>query len=179
MTLKYLTEKPEPTAVQLAEADKLDAQAAEARKRAEDSFQRCDTDGFLSQWASSMTSDLNRRKAEILRNGGCSQFPLLVEKATGRVVATRVHTFQNRFAEWKNDHVWRIEDPADVARLGRRWVPRSYLRESRVQKALGLEERTFWMPAYAKVTTGGRKATGLSGCANAFVATFKVGEDDE
>jgi hypothetical protein len=44
---------------------------------------------------------------------------------------------------------------------------------------MGLHEESRWFPAIAKITTGGRKSTGLSGCANAFVAVFKVGEEND
>ena len=39
-----------------AQADELRDWAASARRSASDSWERCDTDGFLSQWASGLTA---------------------------------------------------------------------------------------------------------------------------
>ena len=50
------------------------AKAEQAYDRAEESWQRSDTDGFLSQWASGITGDLHRAQADLLDNGGKSTF---------------------------------------------------------------------------------------------------------
>jgi len=43
---------------------------AECHQWAEESFERSDTDGFLSQWASGITARLHEVRAEIARNCG-------------------------------------------------------------------------------------------------------------
>jgi hypothetical protein len=44
------------------------AESDACKKEKEDSFDRCDTDGFLSQWASGLHSSLNSRLAELAEN---------------------------------------------------------------------------------------------------------------
>lgn len=174
-------EAPTPTAEQLAEIERLENERKRALARQEESFQRSDTDGFLSQWADGMTADKNQKTIQILKNGGCARFPVLCD-ADGNVVASKVYRFpdRNRPDQWNNPMVsrWRLPDEL-AAKVGRKWIPTCYINESRVQKKLGFHEEDRWFPAVAKITTGGRKATGLSGCANAFVAVFKKGEEDE
>lgn len=178
--MKWFVEAPKPTDEQLKEIKRLKAEAADRRKRAEESFQRSDTDGFLSQWALNMTARLNEATVRLLQHGGCARFPVLCD-ADGNVVADKVYEFADRFRpdQWNNPTVKRWRLPDDLAeKLGRKWVPvRGYNGISKIQNKLGLHEEDRWFPAYAKLTTGGRKSTGLAGCANAFVATFKVGEE--
>lgn len=172
-TVPYLDKAPAPTEAQLKKIEQLEQEAKDALRREEDSFQRCDTDGFLSQWANRMTADLNRKKIELLKNGGYHQFPVLVDTKTGEVVADHMYTFQDKFApEWTGSVVKRWKVHAEV--YGKTWIPVGS--KSRIQKKLGLHEEYRWFPAYAEITTGGRKSTGLSGCANAFVGVFKKKE---
>lgn len=51
-------------------ADKLRAEAAQHDRNAYESFERCDTDGFLSQWASRLTAQQKRLEAQLIENGG-------------------------------------------------------------------------------------------------------------
>jgi len=59
-------------------AEELREQAKAKVARAEESFERCDTDGFLSQWASRLGADFDLKKAEILEKGGAI-FPALFD----------------------------------------------------------------------------------------------------
>jgi hypothetical protein len=178
----FLTEAPAPTAEQIAQIEALTAEGKRALEMKEESFQRCDTDGFLSQWASGITADLNREKANLLKTGGYSQFPVLCD-AEGKVLASKIYRFADKFRpdQWNAPMVrkWKLSDE-DAAKYGRKWIPvAGYSGKSRIQKQMGLHEESRWFPAIAKITTGGRKSTGLSGCANAFVAVFKVGEEND
>ena len=168
----YFAEAPKPTEAQVAKAAELRAQAIDNLRREEESFQRCDTDGFLSQWALNIGADKLRRQASLLDNGGCATFPVLVYG--DEVVATKVYAFPNKHRPdyWNDpqDYKWRLPDEL-AEKLGRKWIPVG--ERSKVQKQLGLHEEMRWFPAYVEITTGGRKNTGLSGCANAYVAVFK------
>jgi hypothetical protein len=167
-------EKPEPTPEMLAKAEALEAEAKRSRQRAEESFQRSDTDGFLSQWASNIGAEKDCANAAILRNGGCSTFPVLCD-ADGNVLATREHSFPDFNRPWLTVYRWKL--PREYAdKCGRKWVPVG--EKSRVQKQLGLHEETRWFRAEARITTGNRKSTGLSGCANAYVATFQADDSE-
>jgi len=173
----YLTQAPAPSPEHLAEIARLEANAQDQRRRSQESFDRCDTDGFLSQWANDIGAELNARKAELLRNGGYARFRVLCD-AAGNVVADRIHEFADRYApEWSNATVkrWRLPDDL-AAKHGRKWVPvAGYSGKSRVQKKLELHEEDRWFRAYAKITTPrGAKSTGLAGCANAYVGTFRA-----
>jgi hypothetical protein len=53
--------------------------ATKARQQSADSFQRCDTDGFLSQWASDQMATRYDRLADIAANGGKSDFQALTD----------------------------------------------------------------------------------------------------
>jgi hypothetical protein len=55
------------------------AMAGQKRQDAEDSFERCDTDGFVSQWASGCMAQLYEYCAQIAENGGKASFPALFD----------------------------------------------------------------------------------------------------
>lgn len=55
-------------------ADELRAEAAAHEAEAHASFERCDTDGFLSQWASGLSASKARLQATIVENGGVADF---------------------------------------------------------------------------------------------------------
>lgn len=170
-------------------AQELRQEAQAARDRAEESFRRSDTDGFVSQWASGLTAQLKERQAEIAENGG-SIFVGLYE-GQRRVNAKIIHG--------KYGRVWMLSD-SEAERFGRRFVPlgqriedtdddhvfiRRELVEGsgitaqlltkprlgKVQKELGLCQRHELAPAAAKIAGSG---TGLSG--NAWVEVFRIDE---
>jgi hypothetical protein len=70
--------------------DELRQQAAQADQRAAESWERSDTDGFVSQWAHGMTADRDRLQARIIEEGdGTWTFPALFT-TDGRFVPARV-----------------------------------------------------------------------------------------
>lgn len=77
--------------------------ASAAAARREESFQRCDTEGFISQWADGLTSSLYQQRAEIARNGGMAEFPALYDLGGNRVPAKVIDT---RFGS-----CWALIDP--------------------------------------------------------------------
>lgn len=171
--MTYITERPEPTEKHLEQIAKLEKEAAAMRQRAEDSFQRCDTDGFLSQWANQIGARKNDAKIALLRTANHSQFPVLCD-IDGNVIADRIHSFVHEHPRGWGVQVresWRLSD-TDAARYGRKWVPVGS--KSRVQKQIGLHEEDRWFPAYATIESSG---TGLSGAASAYV-TVKRGTED-
>ena len=70
------------------EAEYLAERVEEARKR-EESFQRCDTDGFLSQWAHDQNSVKNAHLAALARNEGRILVGVYVDRETGEPVPAR------------------------------------------------------------------------------------------
>jgi len=118
-----------------------EAKAAKHLDDAQESFERCDTDGYLSQWAHGVMFEVNKKKAEITKNGGKATFAGLYD-GDRRVVAKLITT--------KFGVSWLLDD-AEAERYGRKFVPVGG--NSKVQKALGLSERDEWAPAW--VTTAG------------------------
>lgn len=55
-------------------ARRLRAEAARHEADAAESFERCDTDGFVSQWASGLNAQLAREQADIEEAGGVATF---------------------------------------------------------------------------------------------------------
>jgi hypothetical protein len=74
-------------------AEQLDKAADDQLRSREESWERSDTDGFLSQWASGLTADLYRTQADIVRNGGKAEFPALFTldgvRLNAKVIDTR------------------------------------------------------------------------------------------
>lgn len=93
------TETPETLR---AEAVKLDNQA-------EESFDRCDTDGFLSQWALGLTAQQKRAQANIVENGGKSSFIGLFT-LDGKRVRAKVIKTHPPFAKWATQLTWAFCD---------------------------------------------------------------------
>jgi len=145
--------------------------AAKLFQRANDSFERCDTDGFLSQRASQQTAREHLIQAEIIENGGVEEFVGLYE-GDRRVKA--------RFGSSTHyGHVsfyWLLhDDEADlIARRGKKFLPTG--ENSRVQKQLGLSERPEHAPAKAKLNSNGHACYGRSGDAWGQDATLIIGE---
>jgi len=165
---QYLLTPPAPTQAQLNEIQQLEASAQRSREAAEESFQRCDTDGFLSQWALGLSAQRDEREIEILKNGGYVRVRVLVN-AQGEIVATHTREFPAVNAPWRTNRVWDL-GVAAKERGERRWIPVGD--RSRVQKQLGLHEEFRWVPGYAKITAP-EGARGLGGCASAFVGEFR------
>lgn len=70
-------------------SDALRKQAHDFDRQARESFERCDTDGFLSQWASGLSADRLRLEAEIQDNDGMAEFGCLVDE-DGKILPARV-----------------------------------------------------------------------------------------
>jgi hypothetical protein len=136
--------------------EQLDEQAREARQRSQDSFDRCDTDGFLSQWASDISAELYEREAQIRRDGGQAEFWGLFSLATGERLPAKI--IQGRFGScWLNQRT-------------HQFFPHLPVRKSTLAKR-GVEERREMAAARAVISGSGK---GLSGCANARVITIRT-----
>jgi len=139
-------------------------EATAAHQRAADSFERSDTDGFLSQWAAGLSGQLATRKAEILDHNRTASFVGLWQG--DRRVRARI--IRSRFGPR-----WLIhEDEVDLRNArGKPFVPAFTDNKSRILKELGLTECDETAPAWAVLEGSG---TGLGG--NVWVATFRTGD---
>lgn len=70
----------------------FDAVAAEKFKEANDSFDRSDTDGFLSQWAGHLSSQTNSMKARLAEDGNLAEFNALFDLEGNLVPAKYIRT---------------------------------------------------------------------------------------
>ena len=138
-------------------------EAAKLRQQAHDSFDRCDTDGFLSQWASNLNARLKEHEAELIENGGRDVFPGLYEKEGRRIAA--------KFISGQYGFVWLLRDD-EAEKFGRRFIPAS--EKSKVRKTLGMVIRREKVPARAKISGKGK---GLSGAACCQVITYRTGDE--
>lgn len=133
-----------------------------AAKRRQESWERSDTDGFLTQWAAGKTSSLENRRCGILENGGKAEF-------TGLYEGNRRVKAQLREGDW--GYFWLLDESETdlIDRRGKPFLPSGP--RSRVLKGLGLAERKEMDWAWAKLDGRG---TGLSG--TCWVATFRTGD---
>lgn len=72
-------------------ADKHRKEAAHALQRSQESYERSDTEGFMSQWASNSVADKNRLQAEIAENNGKARFKALFDLSGNYVMAKEVN----------------------------------------------------------------------------------------
>ena len=105
-------------------ADSLRASAAAHLEAREASFERSDTDGFVSQWASGICASRDSLAAEILENGGTATFPGLFSRETGERVPAVLIRMADKFRPGQDRQVWRIEDPATGRAVA--WVNHSW-----------------------------------------------------
>jgi hypothetical protein len=127
--------------------------------RAHESFERCDTDGFVSQWCSGLSAQLAKAKAELTENGKRAEFTGLYEGE---------RRLKAKVVDGKFGCVWLLHE-AEANRFGRKFIPMG--RRSKVQKALGLHEAREMAPAWAAINGSGK---GLSGLATARVVTYRT-----
>lgn len=111
--------------------DELRKESADCRQRAQDSFDRCDTDGFLSQWASNCTASKREQEASLADYGNQHVFQVLVDTATGRVVGEKLFTFFNKFAGYGSRRVWLV-----LRNGGKEWVGEAKRESTYTRKGL-------------------------------------------
>lgn len=162
------TNHPAPTTEQLAEAAALRTQAAADRAKREESHDRCDTDGFLSQWAHGLTAQENATKADVLEHGGCALFVGLYRTATGERVAAKLIS-GNWGARWMVCDATTGRATGEFYALGETDENLEPVNSKRTKLVkAGYEERREWAPAIVKCCSSGR---GLSG--TAWIATLR------
>mgnify|MGYP003140538319 CR=1 FL=1 len=120
--------------------------AARHLKAEADSFDRCDTDGFVTQWSHGIGASLELTRAKIKEAGGVAEFPGLFE-GDRRVKAKQVRT--------KFGAAWVLhEDEVDlIARRGKVFLP--FGAKSRILRELGLRQGSELAPAWADLAGEG------------------------
>jgi hypothetical protein len=147
----------------------LRTKAAAHDQAAADSFDRSDTDGFLSQWASSITARKLRAQADLAEAGGMIEIRALFN-LDGTVAS--VHYGHGKYGSF-----W-VLNPDAEARFGRRFLNPSRARKAATRnrnlRGKGFAEGTIKVAGYVTIAGSG---TGLSGAASAYVATLPKVED--
>lgn len=155
-----------PSAEPELSADEHRRLAREADQEAYESFARCDTDGFLSQWASGLSAQRHRLAAEIADRGGRHEFSALFDLEGNMVPAKLVST--------RYGTSWGIlSDPDDPHGEISRWVGRSRAesldKRRRAMEKKGYREGRVMARARADIVGHGH---GLSG--SAWVAAVRT-----
>lgn len=129
--------------------DKLRESAARREREAQESFERCDTDGFLSQWASQLGAQRDRLAAEIADNGGLFHFPALFKD--GELVAAK--RIKTRFGV-----KWGVLESDDPRASVTKWLDVT----DRAAKKHGYTLGTVMVPAEAFINSVGYGLSGRS-----------------
>lgn len=132
----------------------------------EASFERCDTDGFVSQWAHGMMAEEHRLAAQIEENGGKWQFRALFDLDGNMVAAKEIET---RYG-WS----WMLLD--ENGKATGQFFNESKAKTAEVRKANNAK-KGFYLgkvlyPAYAKLAGGGK---GMGGALSVTACVFPKG----
>lgn len=136
--------------------------AAQSEQRKQESWDRSETDGFLSQWASGITADLARTRAEIVANGGRSTFPALFDLSGNLVAAKLIDAVYGL--------TWALLSSDDPTSKFAGFVTAFPKRTSTIARK-GYREGSVSAPAYADTEGSG---TGLSGATSVGVVVRRA-----
>lgn len=137
--------------------DPKDVAAAEAAakrsaKNASDSWERSDTDGSVTQWASGIMAEHHRMEADLIKKGGKAEFSALFDKDGNMVPAKRVN-MPDRFNPGRTKTAWGVlSDPNDPSSPVKEWINESSSSNMKTQEAYlakkGYTMGTVRVPAY-------------------------------
>jgi hypothetical protein len=138
----------------LRTADQWRAMAVESNKRSAESFERCDTDGFLSQWASDTVAREYRAWADLAAENYQAEFPAIFDLDGKLMDARQVET---RYG-W----AWAISLPGG----GTAWFNESGARKgaTRYRNDTGKGYRLGTVSREAYVVLEGSNATSVGPC---------------
>jgi hypothetical protein len=142
-------------------ADDLRAQARGNHKSAQESWERSDTDGFVSQWASGITASELLLKADLIESGGSYERDLLFDLQGNLVLAKEIET---RFG-W----AWMILDPDNPKGQALGFFNESQAKNPATKIKNDARKGYYvgrgMVKGYVKIIASG---TGLSGAASAY-----------
>lgn len=147
-------------------ATALRQQAIKAQQESHDSFERCDTDGFISQAANDLTARRLNRQATIEENNGMSEFPALFDLEGNWVPAQLI---ENKFG----GQSWLLLD--ENGKSLSIFINAFPARRSTIANK-GFVEGSVLRPAVAQICGGGRGFSGMASCYVTAVALTKAHE---
>jgi hypothetical protein len=121
-------------------------EAIERHQRLEqESWERSDTDGCVTQWCNSISAQEKQREIGLANAGYTVVRPALLDIATGKIVAACVHVELDRFAGYGTTYKWHVRRSNPMSRQyrGIEYVT-DYKRDANYEK-LGL--RKVWVLA--------------------------------
>ncbi|MFI9591136.1 hypothetical protein [Nonomuraea sp. NPDC052265] len=142
-----------------ATATALREQAAQHDRDVYESRERCDTDGFRSQWASGLMAAEKRLQADIEEAGGRAVFPALFDTTGNLVAAKRVQ------GEW--GYYWVLLATDDPNGRTRGWFGPSKAKKAENARANDAAKGYYvgYVKAPAKAELAGGNATCLTAIA--------------
>lgn len=156
------------------------AEAAASETRKQESWERSDTDGFMSQWASGVMAQEYRAKARMARDGGFAKFPALFDTEGNLVAAKLVAT---RFGD-----AWALLASDDPGSKIVGWVNRSKAAKASTRAAnmrkKGYAEGVVRAPAGVRLAGKSAVSVGVEtyrrdGGFSRDVEVVSVSDDDE
>jgi hypothetical protein len=99
--------------------------ARDCNRRSQESFERSDTDGFLSQWAADVTAQLYRVCADVAERGGRWEFTVLADAQGNPIEGAREYKTRYGWAwrtpdgQWFNPSKARSQEARDRANLAK------------------------------------------------------------
>jgi hypothetical protein len=129
----------------------LRQQAIQHDTDAHESFERCDTDGFLSQWASGQMANLRRTQATLAEHGDTWTFArTILTRADGSIVDDAREVTTRYGQRWRSDseNVWLPVRPKRATTLGKRGFAEVEIVEVAPAAAI------HWAPAGARGLSG-------------------------
>jgi hypothetical protein len=145
--------------------NELRAEAKQLQQDRAESRERCGADGFVTQWASDICSSLRRAEADILEDGGLTEFTGLWQD--GRRVKARLID-----GKWGSSWLLHEDEAELIQQRGRKFLPCG--KTSRIQSDLGLTESFEMAPGQAQLEGNGGK--GLAGAMQCRVSAFRTGD---
>ncbi len=139
-------------------ADEHRQKAAQLSQDAQDSFERSDTDGFLSQFASTVMSSKELLQARIVDNGGKWEFRALFD-LKGNLIPAK--TFENQY----RDTTWGILETEDPQSSFVAYVSQSKAND-KTKFIKNMAKKGYYVgavevPAYADLAGSGKGMGGL------------------
>ncbi|MFE0101137.1 hypothetical protein [Streptomyces sp. NPDC059009] len=156
-----------------------DTTAAEERAKAQESYERSDTDGFVSQWAHGVMAAEREVQAEVDENGGVWDFRAIftaadLKRADGAVIpaGTPIPAVREQ-GKW--GFTWIVFNAEARALLGSKYLNESTSRNPDRERAANAKKGfylgTVRVPAEADTIGGGR---GLAGATSVTVVPVRV-----
>lgn len=146
-----------------ARADALRQQARDSQRRSHESWERSDTDGFVSQWAGNITAAELELKAQLIEQGGVVETDALFDLEGNYVLAKWVHT--------EFGGAWGIMDPDNPSGRFLGWFNESKAKNPETARKNNARKGYYVgrikAKGYVKIVGGG---TGLAGAASCYPA---------